>query len=149
MRIVVGASHRGITARGMVVELLRERNNEVVECGFFDGGPVDYPDIAREVACKVSQGTADRGILISGMGFGMVIATNKFRGVRAVLCYDEIAAEICRRHFDCNVLCLSYHLTSQEMLRHIVEIWLDAPFEGGRHSRRLEKIAHMENENMK
>jgi ribose 5-phosphate isomerase B len=149
MRIVIGANHRGVSARGMLVDLLRQRGDDVVDCGVFDSSPVDYPDIAVEVASKVSHGDAERGILISGMGFGMVIAANKFPGVRAVLCHDEIAAEISRRHCDCNILCLSSDLTAQEMVRHIVEIWLAAPFEGGRHARRMEKIARLENENMK
>jgi RpiB/LacA/LacB family sugar-phosphate isomerase len=96
-----------------------------------------------------SLGNAERGILVSGMGFGLVIAANKFPGVRAVLCHDEVAAEISRRHFDCNVLCLSSDLTAQEMLRRIVETWLTTPFEGGRHARRLEKIARLEEDKMK
>jgi ribose 5-phosphate isomerase B len=149
MQIVIGASYRGVSVRAMLADLLRERGNDVVDCGVFDSTPADYPEIAREVAGKVSCGGADRGVLVSGMGFGMVIAANKFRGVRAVLCYDEIAAEISRRHYDCNVLCLSAHLTSHEMLRHIVETWLAAPFDGEWHARRMEMIARVENENMK
>jgi ribose 5-phosphate isomerase B len=133
----------------MLVKLLRERGDDVVDCGVFDSSPVDYPDIGIEVARKVSLGDVERGILISGMGFGMVIAANKFPGVRAVLCHDEIAAEISRRHCDCNVLCLSSDLTAPEMLRRIVETWLAAPFDGGRHLRRMEKIARLEGENMK
>ena len=133
----------------MLVEILRQRGEDVVDCGVFDSSPADYPDIAMEVAGKVSHGHAERGILIGGMGFGMAIAANKFPGVRAVLCHDEIAAEISRRHCDCNVLCLSSDLTAPEMLQHIVESWLAAPFEGGRHARRLEKIARLEDENMK
>lgn len=133
----------------MLVEILRQRGEDVVDCGVFDSSPADYPDIAMEVAGKVSHGHAERGILIGGMGFGMAIAANKFPGVRAVLCHDEIAAEISRRHCDCNVLCLSSDLTAPEMLQHVVESWLAAPFEGGRHARRLEKIARLEDENMK
>ena len=149
MRFVIGANLRVVSARGMRVELLHHPGDDVVDCGVFDSNPVDYPDIAIEAASKVSLGNAERGILISGMGFGMVIAANKFPGVRAVLCHDEIAAEISRRHCDCNVLCLSSDLTAPEMIRHIVEIWLTAPFEGGRHARRLERIARLEDENMK
>jgi ribose 5-phosphate isomerase B len=149
MRIVIGANHRGVLARSTLVELLRQRGDDVVDCGVFDSTPVDYPEIAIQVARKVSLGEAERGILISGMGFGMVIAANKFTGVRAVLCHDEIAAEISRRHCDCNILCLSSDLTAQEMIRHIAETWLAAPFEGGRHARRLERIAQLEDENMK
>ena len=97
----------------------------------------------------MSLGEAERGILVGGMGFGMAIVANKFPGVRAVLCHDEIVAEISRRHCDCNVLCLSSDLTADEMLRRIVKTWLTAPFEGGRHARRLERIARLEDENMK
>lgn len=149
MRIAIGANHRGVSARGMLADLLSHRGDDVVDCGVFDSSPVDYPDIAIEVASKVSLGNAERGILISGMGFGIVIAANKFPGVRAVLCHDEIAAEISRRHCDCNVLCLSSELTAQEMLRRIVEIWLVAPFDDGRHARRLKKIIRLEDQNMK
>ena len=149
MRIVIGASHRGVSARGMLVEMLRHRGNDVVDCGVFDSSSVDYPDIAIEVAGKVSLGNAERGILIGGTAFGMVITTNKFPGVRAVLCHDEVAAEISRRQFDCNVLCLSSDLTSHDMLRHIVETWLTTPFEGGRHARRLARITCLENEKLK
>jgi ribose 5-phosphate isomerase B len=149
MRIVVGANHRGVSARAMLVDLLRDRGDEVVDFGVFDSSPVDYPAIAIEVAGQVSRGDAERGILIGGMGFGMAIAANKFPRVRAVLCHDEIAAEISRRHCDCNVLCLSSDLTAQEMLRHIVTTWLASPFEGGRHARRLERIARLEDEILK
>ena len=144
MRIAIGANHRGFSARGIFVELLRRRGDDVVDCGVFESSPVDYPDIAAEVAAKVSHGEAERGILIGETGFGMAIVANKFPGVRAVLCHDEIAADISRRHCDCNVLCLSSDLTAEEMLRHIVESWLAAPFEGGRHARRLEKISRLE-----
>jgi ribose 5-phosphate isomerase B len=133
----------------MLDDLLRDRGDEVVDFGVFDSSPVDYPAIAIEVAGQVSRGDAERGILIGGMGFGMAIAANKFPRVRAVLCHDEIAAEISRRHCDCNVLCLSSDLTAQEMLRHIVTTWLASPFEGGRHARRLERIARLEDEILK
>ena len=133
----------------MIVELLSHRGDDVVDCGVFDSSLADYPDIAVEVASKVSRRDAERGILISGMGFGMVIAANKFPGVRAVHCHDEVFAEISRRSCDCNILCLSADLTAHEMLRRIVETWLAASFEGGRHARRLEKIARLEDENMK
>ena len=149
MRIAIGANHRGVSARGMIVEMLHERREDVVDCGVFNSIPVDYPDIAAEVAGKVSRSDVERGILISGMGFGMVIAANKFPVVRAVFCSDEIAAEISRGHFDCNVLCLSADLTAHEMLRRIVETWLGGQFEGARHARRVEKIARLEDKNMK
>ncbi len=149
MRVAIGASHRGVSVRDVLVEVFRQRRDDVVDCGVFDSSRGDYSDIAIEVASKVSLGNAERGILIGGTAFGMVIAANKFPGVRAVLCHDEVDAEISRRQFDCNVLCLSADLTAQEMLRRIVETWLAAPFEGGRHARRLERIARLEDENMR
>jgi ribose 5-phosphate isomerase B len=149
MRIAVGASHRGFSVRCMLIDMLRQRGDDVVDCGVFDSSPSDYPGIAIQVAGKVSRGEVDRGILASGMGFGMVIATNKFPGVRGVLCFDEFGAVICRGHFDCNVLCLSSHLTSSDMIRNIVEAWLTTPFEGERHTRRLKRIAELEDEIMK
>jgi ribose 5-phosphate isomerase B len=149
MRIAIGANHRGVSARGMLAEMLRQRGDDVVDCGVYDSSPMDYPEIAIVVADNVSTGAAERGILIGGMGFGMAIAANKFPGVRAVLCHDEIAAEISRRHCDCNILCLSSDLTAQEMMRHIVVSWLDAPFEGGRHARRLQRISRLEDEKLK
>ncbi len=149
MRIAIGANHRGVSTRRMLVELLTHRGDDVVDCGVFDGSLTDYPDIAVEVTRKVCRGDVERGILISGMGFGMVLVANKFPGIRAVLCHDEVSAEISRSRCDCNILCLSADLTAQEMLRRVVETWLAASFEGGRHARRLEKIARLEDENMK
>ena len=149
MRIIIGANHRGITARIMLVDMLRGSGHEVVDCGVFDSTPLDYPVICADVAGKVSRGEAERGILIGGVGIGMVIAANKFPGIRAVLCHDEVTAAISRGHCDCNVLCLSADLTAQEMIRRIVESWLEAPFEGGRHARRLAEIARLEDEYMK
>ena len=133
----------------MLVDMLRGGKNEIIDCGVFDSTPIDYPAVAADIAVRVSRGEADRGILIGGMGFGMVVAANKFRGIRAILCHDEISAEISRSHCDCNLLCLSADLTAQEMLRHIVESWLTTPFEGNRHARRLEQIAALEDEYMK
>lgn len=149
MRIIFGTNHRGAAVREILLGQLHQREDEIVDCGVFDATPVDYPEIAIQVAREVSLGKADRGVLVSGMGFGMVIAANKFPGVRAVLCHDEIAAEISRRYCDCNVLCLSSDLTAPEMLRRIIDTWLASPFDGGRHARRLSCIGRLEDETMK
>ncbi len=108
---------------------------------------VDYPDYASIVAKKVSDGEIDRGILICGTGIGMAIAANKFRGVRAAPCTDEVTAEISRRHNDLNVLCLSADLLSPRVVERMVEVWLETEFEAGRHGRRVDKIADIENKN--
>src|SRR5262249_30520359 len=93
---------------------------------------------------EVSNGGADRGILVCGSGIGMCIAANKVKGVRAAPCHDNITAEMSRRHNDANVLCLSADLLGAELIERMVRIWLETPFDGGRHAPRVEKIARME-----
>jgi ribose 5-phosphate isomerase B len=92
----------------------------------------------------VSTGEVDRGILVCGSGIGMCIAANKIPGVRAAPCHDDLTAEMSRRHNDLNVLCLSADMLGERLIDRLVEVWLDTPFEGGRHSRRLEKITELE-----
>jgi ribose 5-phosphate isomerase B len=120
------------------------KGHEVDDEGPSTDESVDYPDFAALVATKVSEGTADRGILICGTGIGMAITANKFPGVRAAPCVDEVTAELSRRHNDANVLCLSGDLLSSRVAERLVEIWLDTAFEGGRHKRRVEKICQLE-----
>lgn len=149
MRIAVGSDHRGVTIRAKIVELLRRLGQEVVDVGSHQEGSVDYPDIAAAVARKVSGGEVDRGILICGTGLGMCIAANKFPGVRAAPCHDDLTAEMSRRHNDLNVLCLSGDILGERLVDRLVEIWLKTEFEGGRHARRVQKITDMERRNGK
>jgi ribose 5-phosphate isomerase B len=144
MRIAVGSDHRGVSARLRLIGLLERIGNTVIDCGCPTTDPVDYPDIAADVAGRVSQGTVDRGILLCCTGVGMAIAANKLPGVRAVTCGDEVTAELSRRHNDLNVLCLSADLMSSRVVERMVRVWIDTEFEGGRHSRRLEKVAEFE-----
>jgi ribose 5-phosphate isomerase B len=145
MRIAVGSDHRGTTMRSRVIELLRRLEQDVADVGTQEDGSVDYPDIAIEVARRVSQGEADRGILICGTGLGMCIVANKFPGVRAAPCHDDLTAEVSRRHNDLNVLCLSGDILGERLVDRIVEIWLRTQFDGGRHARRIAKITALEN----
>ena len=144
MRIAVGSDHRGCMMRAKVVDLLRRLGHEVVDEGSFDEESVDYPDVAAVVACQVSDHAVDRGILICGTGLGMCIAANKFPGVRAAPCHDDLTAELSRRHNDLNVLCLSGDMLGERLVDRLVEIWLNTGFEGGRHDRRVRKIADLE-----
>ena len=107
-------------------------------------GSVDYPDVAAAVAEAVADGRADRGVLICGTGVGMCITANKFRGVRAACCYNEVAAELSRRHNDANVLCLAGDFLSETTVEAIVRLWLTTPFDGGRHQRRVNLIDEIE-----
>lgn len=144
MKIAVASDHRGVRMKGQILSLLGELGHVGIDLGPLDENGVDYPDYAAVVASQISRGEADRGILICGTGMGMCIAANKFRGVRAVTCHDDVTAEMSRRHNDANVMCLSADLLGDKLLQRIIELWLRTEFEGGRHARRLEKIAAFE-----
>jgi ribose 5-phosphate isomerase B len=144
MRISVGSDHRGVNVKHRLSKLLVRLGHEVQDEGTDSERSVDYPDIAIVVAGKVSRGEVDRGILVCGTGIGMSITANKFAGVRAATCNDAVTAEISRRHNDVNVLCLAGDLLGQRNIDRLIEIWLSTQFEGGRHARRLDKIAHLE-----
>lgn len=146
MRIGVGSDHRGYAVKENVVQLLNRLGHEVIDCGTHDCNSIDYPDVAAIVAKQVSDGEVERGILICGTGIGMCIAANKFAGVRAAPCHDDLSAEMSRRHNDLNVLCLSADMLGERLIDRMVEIWLRTEFEGGRHARRVEKISRLEEE---
>lgn len=144
MKIALGADHRGIEARNHLQELLKRLGHEVHVYGAPDNRSCDYPDIAYPVAKAVASGQVDRGILICGSGIGMSIAANKVPGVRAALVHDEVGADMSRRHNDANVLCLAGDMLGLRIIDRIVTTWLRTEFEGGRHARRLRKIAAIE-----
>jgi ribose 5-phosphate isomerase B len=144
MRIAIGSDHRGVQPRQRLIGLLERLGNEVVDCGSFGTEPVDYPDIAADVARRVADGSAERGILLCCTGVGMAIAANKVPGIRAATCHDEVTAEMSRRHNDLNILCLAAEMLGPEMQDKVIRTWLGTPFEGGRHARRVAKIAALE-----
>ena len=144
MKIAIGSDHRGFEAKRRLAQFLEQLRHEVVDVGPQAGDSVDYPDYAFQVAQAVGSGQADRGILLCGTGIGMCIAANKVQGVRAAPCHDSITAEMSRRHNDANVLCLSADLLGEELIERMVRIWLETPFDGGRHARRVEKIVRYE-----
>ncbi len=144
MRIAIGNDHRGYLVKAKLIRVLEQLGHEVEDDGTDSGRPVDYPDIAAIVCRRVAEANADRGILICGTGVGMCIAANKTPGIRAAACNDELTAEIIRRHNDTNVLCLAADMLGGREFDRMIEVWLDTPFDGGRHARRLEKIAELE-----
>lgn len=144
MRIGLGSDHRGVQLKERIREFLAGEGHEVEDFGALVDESVDYPDFASQVASKVSQGGLDRGVLICGTGIGMSIAANKFTGVRAAPCWDEVTAEVARRHNDLNVLCLSADLLSATTVDRMVKVWIETEFEGGRHARRVDKIGALE-----
>jgi ribose 5-phosphate isomerase B len=144
MKIVVGNDHRGVAVKQRVMGLLKELGHEVNDFGATSPASVDYPDYALPVAEAVGAGQAERGILICATGHGMCIAANKVAGVRAANCRDVVDAEFSRRHNDANVMCLSADLIGEELIDRMIRVWLATDFEGGRHSRRLDKISGYE-----
>ena len=148
MRVSLGSDHRGISIRPRLIQTLQSNGFECTDEGTFESTPCDYPDIAAVVAKKVSKGEADRGILICGTGIGMAIAANKFPKVRAAVCYEKVMIEVSRRHNDVNVLCLPGDMIGERPMDELVLLWLNTEFEGGRHSRRIEKILLAETNNL-
>ncbi len=144
MKIAIGSDHRGFYAKQRLIDLLGLRGHEVTDFGTDNNNSCDYPDSAYPTAISVRDGKADKGILLCGSGIGMSIAANKVQGIRAALCHDELTAEMSRRHNDANVLCLPADLVGEELLKRIVEIWVETEFEGGRHGRRVEKVMEFE-----
>ena len=144
MKICLGSDHRGVQIKARLHQMLSAKGFSVSDEGTQGDTAVDYPDFAQQVAVKVSTGDADRGILICGTGIGMAIAANKFPGVRAAPCYDEVMVEMSRRHNDVNILCLPGDMIGERPIDEMVLMWLQTEFDGGRHMGRLEKVAEIE-----
>lgn len=140
MRIALGADHAGVALKNDIKRLLDERGVDYADFGTDSTDVVDYPDYAATVAHEVSAGAFDRGILFCGSGIGMAIAANKAPGVRSAAILDEASARLSREHNDLNVLSLAERLTPPDLARRIVSLFLDTPFSGGRHQRRVDKI---------
>ena len=145
MRIALAADHRGRASKEKIALLLSEKGYDVLDMGTNSAKSCDYPDLAYPAARAVADACADRAILICGNGIGMCICANKVNGVRAALCHDELTAEMSRRHNCSNVLCLASDVLGDELMRRIVSSWLQTDFDGGgRHERRVRKVAWIE-----
>jgi ribose 5-phosphate isomerase B len=140
MRIALGADHAGVALKANIKQLLDERGVAYQDFGTNTTDSVDYPDYAARVAHEVAGGSFDRGILFCGSGLGMAMAANKISGIRAAAVGDEQAARLSREHNDANVLALGERLTPADTARRIVAAFLETPFAGGRHERRVQKI---------
>jgi ribose 5-phosphate isomerase B len=146
MRIALGADHAGVTLKNDIKQLLDARGIPYHDFGTNSTDSVDYPDFAADVARHVASGEFDRGILVCGSGVGMAMAANKIPGIRAAAVGDEATARLSREHNDANVLTIGERVTPADRARTIVEIFLDTDFHGGRHQRRIDKIAVLERE---
>ncbi|QOJ14243.1 MAG: ribose 5-phosphate isomerase B [Planctomycetia bacterium] len=144
MKIAIGSDHRGYTAKERIKAMLQSLGHDVLDCGTDSPRTADYPDAGIAVARSVSSGESAAGVLFCGTGIGMSIAANKVSGVRAALVHDELTAQMSKRHNNANVLCLPADLVGDSLMQSIVRLWLQTEFEGGRHERRLDKIAAFE-----
>lgn len=146
MRIVVGADHRGYEMKDEIAAFLRDGGHEVLDVGTDSDESVDYPDFARAVGEAITDGRADRGVLVCGSGVGASIAASKMSGVRAGLCHDTYSARQGVEHDDMNVLCLGSRVIGPELALELVKAFVGARFQGEveRYRRRLDKVAEME-----
>jgi ribose 5-phosphate isomerase B len=144
LKIAVGSDHGGFLLKDVIMKYLKEKNIDFTDFGCFSKDSVDYPDIGQAVGEAVAAGEYDKGIICCGTGIGISISANKVPGVRAALCGDCFSAKASREHNDANVLALGERVIGAELAKMIVDIWLSSEFQGGRHGRRVEKIAKIE-----
>jgi ribose 5-phosphate isomerase B len=147
VKIAIGSDHGGFELKEAIKEFLESEHLEYRDFGTYDTGSVDYPDFAREVAFAVASGEFDRGVLCCGTGIGISIAANKVPGIRAALCSDCYSAKMSRMHNDANILCMGGRVVGKGLGLEITKAWLETAFEGGRHQRRIDKIADIERNN--
>ena len=146
MQIAIASDHAGLELRRVIADHLAQAGHTVTDHGPDSGDSVDYPDYAEKVARAVADDASDLGILVCGSGVGMSIAANKVQGVRAALCATAYLGEMARAHNNANVLCLGERITGVGLALTIVDAFVSTKFEGGRHSRRVDKIAELETE---
>lgn len=144
MKIAIGCDHVGIILKQDIVDFLKSKNIEVIDFGANSTERTDYPIYAKAVAEAVTSKQADLGILICGTGVGISLAANKHHGIRAIVCSDPYSAKLSREHNNTNVLAFGSRVIGLELAKMIVDQWLNAEFEGGRHQNRIDQIAQIE-----
>lgn len=140
MKIAIASDHAGFQYKEKIKALLQQLGHEVRDFGTNSPEPVDYPVFIRPVAQAVARGECDRGIVLGGSGNGEAMVANKVKGIRCALCWNLESARLSREHNDANVLSLGERMMPEQTALEIVKIWLETPFAGGRHVRRIEQI---------
>ncbi|MBO5007546.1 MAG: ribose 5-phosphate isomerase B [Clostridia bacterium] len=143
--IAIGCDHGGFELKTIIIEYLKENGYDYTDCGTYDENSIDYPDIAKVVCSKVTDGICDKGILICGTGIGMNMCANKHAGIRAAQCHDTFSAKMTRQHNDANVLTMGGRVIGCELAKDIVKEFLTNDFLGGRHEVRVNKMMSLEN----
>lgn len=144
-KITIGCDHAAYDLKLLVIDHIKERGYEVIDVGTDSTASCDYPKFAHAVCKNVQDGVTELGILICGTGIGMSMAANKHRGIRAAACSDTFSARLTRQHNDANVLCIGARVVGMGLAFDLVDNFLDAEFEGGKHQRRVDMITEIEN----
>jgi len=142
--LAIGSDHGGYELKEHIKKYLDEKGVEYKDFGCYDESSVDYPDIAEAVCKSINDGESENAILVCGTGIGISIAANKIDGIRAAHCHDVYSAEMTKRHNNANVICMGGRVIGRELAFKIVDAWLGAEFEGGRHQTRIDKIHALE-----
>lgn len=140
MIVSFASDHAGVVLKAKLASKIQAQGYEVEDLGPLDEASVDYPDFAHLLADHVAREKSDLGVLICGTGLGMSMTANRHPGIRAALCHDAFTAEMARRHNDANVVCIGARVTGESVAEQILKVFLETPFEGDRHSRRVNKI---------
>jgi ribose 5-phosphate isomerase B len=143
-KIAIASDHAGLQGKEAIKQQLSRLGVEYEDLGTHSEESVDYPDYAERVAQAVVNGEVDRGILVCGSGIGMQIAANKVPGIRAALVWNAETARLCRQHNDANIVAVGARTTAPEVVEEIIEAYLNAEFQGGRHAQRVEKLAQLD-----
>lgn len=146
MKIAIGCDHGGLEHKNAIVEHLKSRGFEVEDFGIYENVSVDYPDIALKVATSIAENKNELGVLVCGTGIGMSLTANKVKGIRAAACSEHFSAKYTRLHNNSNILCLGGRVIGVGTALELVDLFVDTPFEGGRHQRRIDKISEIENQ---
>lgn len=144
MKVALGVDHAGFAYKKEIEAVLRALGATVLDFGAASDQACDYPDFAEKVARAVASGEAERGVLLCGTGIGMSISANKVPGIRAAVITDEKTAELSRRHNDANVFCAGARILPVLKIAEALKVWMETPFEGGRHQRRVDKISRLD-----
>lgn len=147
MKIALGSDHAAFSFKEEIKEFLKEKGHTIIDLGAFSEERVDYCDFGFAVGESVSKGVSERGLVFCGSGIGISISANKVKGIRAVVCSEPYSAKLSREHNDTNILALGARVVGIELAKMIIEIWLNTKFDGGRHLKRIQKIANYENSN--
>ena len=144
MKIALGTDHAGYEYKEQIKKHLIEQGHEVKDFGTFSAEACDYPDFIHPAALAVGRGECDRAVVLGGSGNGEAITANKVHGVRCALCWNEELARLSRAHNDANALSIGARMVPLELALKMIDVWLATPFDGGRHARRIEKLAALD-----